>query len=62
MGQSDKNPESLMEKYRNLFISGYLNIWHEEFLLGMEASLGKTSHEEEVAWKVWVSSTKVAKR
>lgn len=51
-----------MEKYRNLFISGYLNIWHEEFLLGMEASLGKTSHEEEVAWKVWVSSTKVAKR
>ena len=30
-----------MEKYRNLFVSGYLNIWHEEFLLGMEASLGK---------------------
>ena len=28
-------------KYWNLFISGYLNIWHEEFLLGMEASLGK---------------------
>lgn len=30
-----------MEKYRNLFISDYLNIWHEEFRLGMEASLGK---------------------